>query len=147
MAKGRRFTSLDAATATGAGSSTKTRGHDELGFFVEANNLDDTNDTVDITLEVSADDNHFTTVDIGTTGETDVFSLTVSDFEQSDSDNSIWTAYIAGHNVPVEYVRANLTSYTDDSGSDLEITAYIFTGGWTGRGKSYNESENVPSNV
>lgn len=147
MAKHKRFTSLQDVQSAQAGASRKTAGHLALGLWVVANNLDPANDTVKVRGEVSPNDTHYHPVDIGTTQNDDVLSVTTADFVQSDADNSVYVAYIQAHNVPVEHLRANLTSYTDSSTeNDLSVTAYLFLGGWAGRGKSYNErTDTVPN--
>lgn len=147
MAKHKRFTSIENAQSAVPGDGTKTAGHDEIGLFVIAENLDPQNDTLEMTGHVSAEDEHYATVDIGATKKENVLDITADDFRQSDADDTVYVAYRAAHNIPTEYVRAVIDSFTDASGDgDLSVTAYIFMSGWTGRGKSYNERTDTPTN-
>ena len=145
MAKGKRFQSIAEATSAVSGDGTKTAGHPFIGLFVVANNLDTANDTLSVKGEVSIDDSHYTSINVGTTGQTDTLSLSASDFEQSDSDSTVYTAFKSVHSVPVEYVRANIDDFVDNADSDLSVDVYLFLGGWTAPGKSYNERTDTPT--
>lgn len=146
MAKHKRFTSLENAQSAGPGNGTKTAGHDEIGLFVIAQNFDPANDSLTVTAEVSADDQHYASVDIGTTGQTEIMRMSGDDWEQSMTDDTVYVGYRAGHNIPVEYVRARIVDFTDAADNDLSVTAYVFMGGWSGRGKAYNERTDTPTN-
>jgi len=138
MGKNKQFTSLESATSSGPGEARKTAGHPHLGLFVIARNLDTANDTLEVRGEVSPDDDEYAQVDIGTTGQDDALSVSTSDFEDQDGDGT-YAAFVTAHNVPVEYVRANITNFTDSADGDLEVDVYVYLTGWTGHGKSYNE--------
>lgn len=144
MAKGRRFQSHSGATSATDGSQQKTRLHTTIGLYVETTNLDTGADTLNITLKGSKDGTHWTTIDRGAPAVDDVYELTASDFEQSDADNSVHVAYIVANNIAIEHVKAEITSFSDNSGGDLSVDSYVYLGGWTGRGKSYNEREGTP---
>lgn len=140
MGKHKRFTSLENATSTGPGESRKTAGHPQLGLYVVAEGLDPTNDTLEVRGEVSHNNEDFTHVNIGISQNDDVLKVSTQDFVESDVNSGVYTAYRQAHNVPVEYLRANIISYQDnDATADIAVTAYLYVTGWTGAGKSYNE--------
>lgn len=147
MAKGRRFTSHDGVTSAGAGDSQQSRQHTTIGLWVEATNLDSASDTLEVRVEASPDDTHYAPIDSAAPAVTDALSYTAGDLTQSAADNSVYVGYKVLNNVSVEYVRSNITSFTDDAGGDLEVTTYIFIGGWTGSGKSFAEREDIPTRV
>jgi len=145
MAKGRRFTSHEGATSTGAGASTKTAGHTTLGLWVEATGLDPGNDTLEVRVEGSANNDHFAPLNRAAPSVDDALFITDSDFVQSDSDSNVYVGYIVLNNIAIEYVRANIMAYTDsDAESGIDVTTYLFTGGWSGEGKSYNARNDTP---
>jgi len=143
MAKHRRVDSIVGATSTGAGDDEKTRGHTKHGLWVQAQNLDPANDTLEVRGEVSPDGDVFAPVDSGAPAQDNVLSLTASDLYDTE-DPDVMAGYIQHNDTPAEHIRANVTSFTDDAGSDLSVTAYVFIGGWTGRGKSFNERQDTP---
>lgn len=143
MAKHRRVDSIQGATGAETGRSEKTRGHQAIGLFVVAENLDATNDTLEVEVTFSPDDEHFAQLTRRQTSE-DALMLTAEDFEESPDGSGEYAAFIAHHNVPAEYVRAEITSFTDSADGNLSVDAYVFIGGWTGRGKSYQEREDTP---
>lgn len=147
MAKGRRFTSHDAVSTAGTGISRKTRQHTVIGLWVEATNFDPTNDSLTVRAEVSPDDTHYSPINHGAPAIDDALSISGSDLVESDQDASVHVAYKVLSNVSVEHVRANITTFTDNAGGDLSVTTYIYLGGWTGRGKSFNEREDTPTRV
>lgn len=139
MGKHKRFQSHTDATSTGPGASRKTAGHQQIGLLVVADGLDPSADTLDVRVEVSPNGDDFAPVKFAISGNSGTFNVGANDFAQSDSDNSIYTAFVQGHNIPVEHVRANIESFTDSSGSGLSVNSYIYLTGWAGDGKSYNE--------
>lgn len=144
MAKHRRVDSVQSATGTTVGDSEKTRGHLAFGLLVVAENLDTTNDTLSVVAKFSADDEHYAQA-IRRQTEVDALEVTVDDFEESPSGSGTYAAFIPNHNLPAEYVRAEITEFTDAADSDLSVDASIFIGGWSGRGKAYNEREDTPT--
>lgn len=143
MGKHRRVDSLQGATSTGAGRSEKTRGHGEIGLFVVAENIDPGQDTLRVVVEFSVEGIHFAQSIRRQTAE-DALELTQDDLEQSDNNASVYVGHIADHNLHAEHIRANITGYDDVSADELTVDAYVFIGGWTGRGKSYKEREDTP---
>lgn len=141
MAKHHRFTSHDAVTGTGPGVAQKTRGHQQHGLWVEAEGIDPANDTLEIRLEVSPDDVHYAQIDSGAPAVEDVIFLDQTDLEESDDTAGVYVGYIQGHNIPVEYVRANIAS----NSAGATVTTYVFLCGWTGRGKSFDDREDTPT--
>lgn len=147
MAKGRRITSHDEASSAGPGEAQKTRQQTTIGLWVEAHNFDETNDTLEVRVEGSPEDTHYAPIDRAAPDVEDALLVTGSELTQSDADSSVYVAYKVLNNVALEFVRANIASFTDSAGGDLEVTTYIFIGGWTGRGKSFNEREDIPTRV
>lgn len=141
MSRPFRAQSHDAATSATAGESHETKGHTALGLFVVARNLDSANDTLDVRVEVSptgGDD--WATVDTkkgGGGSKTTRLDVSVNDFEDTAGDGT-FVAYLFAAGVPAEYVRANITSFTDASGSDLEVDTYIVGAGNGGTGHAFD---------
>lgn len=143
MAKHRRFTSHDGATESGAGDAQKTRGHPQHGLWVEADGIDPESDTLAVRIEGSPEDVHYAPIDSGAPEVDDVLFIDESDLVQSDADGDVYVAYVAQHNHPIEYVRANIV---DHSGG-FDVTTHVYIGGWSGSGKSYAEREDVPDHA
>lgn len=140
MAKHRRFTSHDAETQTGPGRSEKTRGHPQFGLWVEVEGIDPAADSLEVRVEVSPDDEHYAPIHVGAPEVNDAMLLTQDDLVQSDADGTVYVGYLRAHNNPVEYARVNVV--TNDGAHP--VTTHLFIGGWSGRGKSFNEREDTP---
>jgi len=144
MAKHRRVDSIVGATSTGAGSAQKTRGHTKQALLVVAENFDPGQDTLEVQGEVSADDTFFSPIDSAAPAVDNCLQLVTADLYQSDTAGT-YVGYIQHNDTPAEHIRANVTSYGDVSAGELTVAAYIFIGGWSGRGKSFNEREDTPT--
>jgi len=141
MSRPFRAKSHDAVSSTGSGESHETKGHNSLGLFVVARNLDTGTDTLNVRVEASPTNlgDEWATIDTVQGGGTTTTRLTVdtNDFEDTDGDGT-YVAYIYAHGVSVEYVRANITSFTDSAGSDLEVDTYIMGANNGGTGHAYD---------
>jgi len=144
MAKHRRVDSLVGVTATGAGSSEKTRGHTKHALLVIAENFDPGQDTLEVQGEVSADDTYFAPIDSAAPAVDNCLQIVTGDLTETD-ETGTFAAYIQHNDTPAEHIRANVTSYDSVSAGALTVTAYIFIGGWGGRGKSFKEREDTPT--
>lgn len=142
MSRPIRKKSHDAVSSAGAGEVHETKAHNSLGIFVVARNLDTGNDTLDVRVEASPTNtgSEWATIDTkqgGGGSKTTRLSVDVNDFEDTDGDGT-YVAFLYAHGVPVEYVRANITTFTDAAGSDLEVDSYIVAANNTsGRGHSF----------
>lgn len=127
-------TSISEATATEEGEAFATKGHNSLGLFVLARNLDTANDTLEVELQVSfAGDEWAGIVSAGG----DKPKLLEGDFKDPDSDGN-YAGFLYVHGVPAPEIRAAITSFTDNADSDLEVDAYVHaTGNAAGNGHGY----------
>lgn len=127
--------SIAGATSPGVGEGHQAKGHVTQGLFVVANGLDTANDTLDVRLEVEGPDGEWTPMrdESGAL----VGTLSVADFEDVDGDGTTFNAMLYVHGVPAPRVRANVTSLTDSSGSDLSVDAYVLAANNAGTGSQY----------
>ena len=134
--------SNDGATATGAGESHFTRAHTAVGVFVVAEGLDPGNDTLEVQLEGGfnyGDNTYFTPL-----FRKDNSVVQVADGEMTDRDgDGTYTGFVWESNVPVEQIRARITSYTDNAGGDLSVDTYVLmSNNASGGGHSFEEDSN-----
>jgi len=133
MSQPRRFTSNDGDTEAVPGRAIKTRAHPQVGLFVTVSEeFDPGEDTFELTIEVSPDDETYAEVDNPELDEGDIFKTTQEDV--SETDTGEYTVYYSYHNVPIEFVRTNIR---DHSGG-FEITTDLYLSGWTQRGASFD---------
>lgn len=139
MSKPIRGRSLDSSSTAGPGDTVRLKGHNSIGIFVTARNLDENNDTLDMRVEVSTGNvDEWAIIEGFQQGNrVDRFVLDINSFEDVDGDGT-YTAYRYAHGVPAEEARARITDINDSSGSDLEVDAYIVATGWTGPGFRYH---------
>jgi hypothetical protein len=116
---------FDAATGTGQSGGVRTNGHFYLAVLVVTRNVDTSNDTLDVRLEVSANGTDWAT---GRNANGDPSQVTASDLGPNGNGVAV------SHGVPAEEMRANINAYTDSAGGDLEVDAWVIAGGWTGPG-------------
>lgn len=135
MSRPIRKQSLSGATSTGAGAGHSAKGHVSQGLFVVADGLDTANDTIDVRLEVEGPDAEWTP--IRSESGALVGTLSVADFEDVDGDGTTFNAMLFIHGVPAPRIRANITSFTDSSGSDLSVDAYVLAANNAGTGSAY----------
>lgn len=143
MAKHRRIDSHDNAGSTGPGTAEKTRGHAQIALWVEADGLDPETDQLEVRVEGSPDDTHYAPLDRGAPAVDDTLFLDESDLVESDEEAGVYVGYIASHQLPVEYVRANIVTHS----GGFDVTTHVFIGGWGGRGKSFKEREDFQQNT
>lgn len=137
----RPFTAQSHASATsaGVGEQHESKGHNSIGLFVVARNLDPANDTVEARIEGSptGNDGEWALIETRQGGSvTTRLSLTTNVFDDPEGDGT-YVGYIYAHGVPVEYLRVNLTSFTDSANSDLEVDTYIVGANNGGSGHSF----------
>lgn len=135
MSRPIRNLSLSGSTSAGAGEGHGAKGHNSLGLFVVAKNLDTANDTLDVRLEAEGPDGEWSPLrdESGTL----VGTLSVGDFTDVDGDGTTYNAMLFIHGVPAPRIRANITSYTDSSGSDLSVDAFVLAANNGGTGSAY----------
>lgn len=132
MSQPRRFRSHDNATGTGPGDVLTTRAHPQFGIFIQADGIDPGADTLELTLEVSPDEEVWAPVDNPAPNVQDVFGITQDDL--IESANGVYTKYTSHHNIPIEYVRTNITGHS----GGFEVTTDLYLSGWTQRGASFD---------
>ncbi|PSQ05241.1 hypothetical protein BRC97_09905 [Halobacteriales archaeon QS_6_71_20] len=123
MSRPIRSLSLDAATSTGPGDVVRTKGHRNVLLFVIARNFDSGADTLTVALEHSLNDG----------GDWD----TLTTVTEADVDGETATESLS--NVAVEELRATVTDFTDNSGDDLEVDAFVSANGNPGTGYTTRE--------
>lgn len=132
MGKPIRRKSLDAVSAETSGVSALTKGHFHATMFVVAENLDTTNDTLEVALEGSPDDTHWTNAaDASVTSEK---KITASDFTEDPDNAGTYTASVTVSGTYYDYLRARTVALTDSANGDLAVTAWIMASGWFGPG-------------
>lgn len=140
MSRPFRAQSHDAATSAGAGESHESKGHNSLGLFVVARNLDDANDSLTVRVEGSptGEGGEWATIDTKQGGtKTQRLTVDLNDMEDTDGDGT-FVGFVYAHGVPAEYLRANITSFTDSSGGDLEVDSYIMGANNGGTGHAFD---------
>lgn len=135
MSRPIRGTTLSGATSAKAGDSVNLNGHNSVGLVVEADNLDTGSDTLSVQVEARVGDEWAVLRDdSGTT------ALTISTSEMDDPEsNGNYAGFVFIHGVPVNEVRARITSFTDSAGSDLKVDAYITGANWNGPARQFRE--------
>lgn len=111
------------ATAAGAGEGHFTKAHTAIGIFVVAKNLDTANDTLTVSLEGGFEYNgtdYYAPLFDGTSER----KASASDFSDPDGDGD-YEMLLWASNIPAEKVRARITQFTDDAGSDLEVDTWV----------------------
>lgn len=132
---------LDGVSSATESGAIKTKGHISLGIFVVAPNLDTSNDTLDVRVEASPTGagGEWATVDTkqgGGGSKTTRLDIGVNDFEDTDGDGT-FVAFLYAHGVPAEYIRANITSFSDNADSDLTADVYLMGANNAGTGHSF----------
>lgn len=129
MSRPLRKQSHSGATSAAAGEAFQTKAHHHIGLFAVAANLDTANDTLDVRVEASPDRDEWATIDTKQSGVKETrLSLSVGDFEDVDGDGT-FTAFIYASDVPVEHIRANITSFSDAASGDLSVDTYLTAAG------------------
>lgn len=128
------------ATSTGASEPWASKGHNSLGVQVTANNLDQSNDTLSVRLEVAPDSSGpWTTIDTRSGGNVNTrLVIAANDMDDVDGDGN-YGGFLYAHGVPAPYIRVNITEFTDDSGGDLAVDTYVYaTNNANGNGHSFD---------
>jgi hypothetical protein len=112
--------SIEGATSTRLGSQVETGGRVSFSLYVIAREYSKESDSVEVRLEGSMESENWTPLrQIGD-------MVTVSDSELTDPGGSGTFAGIATvHGQPVRYIRANVVSFTDSAGDDLEVDVWV----------------------
>jgi len=134
MSQPRRFRTVNAQSTVGPGKEHKTRAHPQFGVFVQVSGIDPAVDVFEMRLEVSPDNEVWAPVDSAAPVVDDLFFFDQDDL--SESENGMWTLYSSAHNVPIEYVRANVLEVE----GDFEVTVDLYLSGWTQRGASFEHA-------
>ena len=135
MARPFQHKSLDAATSTGAGTVHHSKGHNTLGLFVVARNLDSANDTLTVQIEAGLEHvDEWAPIHGG--AATKKGELTITELVDADGDGT-YSGFMYIHAAPAPRVRARITSLTDAAGADLEVDAYVLGTNRAGTGKDY----------
>lgn len=126
MARPLKWKSHDGASGTGPGVEQSTKGHTEIGLYVEAyDGFDPGTDTLEVrvegtvTYEGETDPQDFAQLDRLT--EDDVLNLTEGDLTESDDNSGRYVGYIGGLGFAVEIVRANIVAYSGTFDVDTTV--------------------------
>lgn len=146
MARPHKCRSINDATEATIGDAFESRGHNSVGLFVIAENLEPNNDSVTVVVDAGHDSDSDDQVEfagparqVGSgPGNTQQFGIDESDMSDPDGDET-YSVFIYAHGMPLEFARARLSDYTDDSGSDLSVTAWLYFGNWNGPGREFRE--------
>jgi hypothetical protein len=106
--------SLDGATGTATGEEFAGKGHTHFTLFVIAWNIDTGSDTLTVELQHSPRGDTWTPLT----------SVTETDITGESASTST--------RVATETVRASVTDFSDASGNDLSVDAYVLASGNTG---------------
>ncbi len=141
MSQPRRFTSHDGATATGPGDVTLTNGHLAYTLYtrVTASGVASASELAfACRLEGSITDSDFAPLDYRAPDTDNVFEVLAGDLVESQETDGVYVAHVSSNNLPVEFVRANITQM----GSNVEsVTTRILLNGWPSRGVRYSQVE------
>lgn len=140
MSRPIRKQSHDAATAAGAGEVHKSKAHNSVGLFVVAQNLDSANDTLTVQVEGSptGSNGEWATIDTKQGGtKTQRLTVDISDMEDTDGDGT-YVGFVYAHGIPVEWLRVNVTTFTDAANGDLTVDTYITGVGNAGTGHGFD---------
>lgn len=112
MARPQNLQALSGAQSTGPGELHRQRGYPNVSLVVVASNLDAANDTLTVELQHSPRGERWETL-----GE-----VTEAEFENG-------VASVRLSNVALEHLRANVETFSDASGGDLAVDAYLLLNG------------------
>lgn len=118
------YRSLDGVSAATAGDHTAMKGHFHTTLFVVAENLDPANDTLEVALEGSPDEVHWTDFADATSSK----HLNESDFDQ-DPTSGVYTASVSISGAYHDFARARVVNFIDSASGDLTITAFVMSAG------------------
>jgi len=147
MPRQHKCRSINDATGTAVGSDFESRGHNSIGLFVIAENLDSANDTLEVVVdaahEAEADgaDRQYAgpALQSGSgPGSTQKLGLNETDLADPDGDGT-FTGFVYGHGIPAEHFRARISSFTDSANGDLVVSAWLYFGNWNGPGREFRE--------
>lgn len=131
MSRPIKLKSVDAQTATGAGSASDSKGHPTISLYVVARNFDSVNDDLAVRVETAATQD-------GEYAPINNLDVVKADFVDVDGDGT-YAAFVRLGPTAAQYLRANVTTYTDAAGGDLSVDAYVLATGWSGGGYDFRE--------
>ena len=134
MSQPRRFRSHDSAVEEGPGTEHKTRAHGQYGMFVQVEGIDPEVDELEMTLEVSPNNQVWAPVNNPAPANDNIFEVTQDDLVESE--DGVYAFYTSHHNVPIEYVRSSIITHT----GGFEVTVDLYLSGWTQRGASFEHA-------
>jgi len=144
MPRQHKCLSVDSATSTVHGEVFESRGHNSVGLFVVARNLDPANDTVEVVLEASHTDESMSSYEHGAVrrpgapGGSNVVGINASELSGRHGDGT-YSGFAYAHGVPAEHFSAHITSFTDNANGDLEVDVWLYFGNWNGPGREFRE--------
>ncbi|MFB6284585.1 MAG: hypothetical protein ABEK59_11780 [Halobacteria archaeon] len=137
MARPIREKSVSGASSTATGNRVGTGGRITVSLYVVAKNLDTVNDTLDVQLEASQDDGA-NWAKLRDKDGNQIGNVTVSEFDDPDGGGD-YAAFVTIHGVAADFIRANITSFTDSSGSDLTVDAWVSATDNSGTSHNYRK--------
>lgn len=110
----------DGAQGTGPGEAVRLKGHNSLGFFVDAQNVDTANDTLRVVLEVSPDGDKWGEIkDHNKQATSEITTSNIGDGQVA----------VQIHGCPFEMARIRIADFNDASGDgDLSVNTWLFAG-------------------
>lgn len=136
MANPRNKKSVDRQQAAGAGKETRSNGHADVTLFVHAENFNSGDgDELTVALEGSPDGQKWDTLDNdqGNAASISGGGLT--------SGQTGLTQSIAIEGAYYEFLRANVTVFTDALNADLVVDAWVMASGNSGSGTRGNPEQ------
>lgn len=145
MARQRKVRSINSATSAGAGESYSSGGHNSVGLFVIARNLDPNNDTLEVVLDAEHQSEETGTevggpvrAPGGGPGNSTPVGITEGAMVDEEGDGA-YAGFLFVHGVPAEFFRARISDYADSAGGDLEVDAWVYFGNWSGSANEFRE--------
>lgn len=118
--------SVSGQSSTGAGEAFSMKGHDSVGLALDTANVDTANDTLTVRLEAKVGGTWMAVKDAAGNA-----------VEITESDVVDGSLLVFAPGFAATEVRANVTSFSDASGSDLSVDAWVLgTGNAGGEGHS-----------
>lgn len=109
-------------TATGASEAVRSKGHYDIALYVSAPNVDTTNDSLTVRVEVSPDGSMWSPLRDNEGNPVEVTQADLTDGHYMVPLNHVLS----------QQLRTNITAYTDAAGGDLTVDTWLLTGGWPG---------------
>lgn len=131
MSSPRNLHSVEGASGTTTGREVRANGHYHVTLFVAADQLDTANDTLTVTIEGSPNGTNWTNLgEINSAKKIDETDVT------QDPDNAgVYTGSLHITGAYHEMYRARVSDYTDSSGGDLVVDAWVMASGSDDQGR------------